>query len=160
MKIGSRILVVDDNADFRKILKIVLEGKGYVVEEAGDGQQALDLMGARSFHMAIVDLDMPRMNGLEFSKRVKAQDPKFPIMMITAYAQFYTPGEILGSGVDAFLQKPVDFVTRKPLVKITTPLCLIVFTCDLCHVRPVSAHARCHFSRLRADTHHIFICEL
>jgi CheY-like chemotaxis protein len=117
MKPGARILVVDDNADFRKILRIILEGKGYAVEEAGDGRQALDLIEGMKFNMAIVDLDMPRMNGLEFSKRVKAQDPKFPIMMITAYAQFYTPAEILASGIDAFLQKPVDFVTLSKAIE-------------------------------------------
>ena len=111
MKPGANILVVDDNADFRKILKIVLEGKGYFVEEARDGQEALELITARKFHMAIVDLDMPRMNGLDLSKKVKAQDPKFPIMMITAYAQFYKPDEILASGIDAFFQKPIDLVT-------------------------------------------------
>lgn len=111
MKPGARILVVDDNADFRKILKTILEGRGYFVEEAGDGAEALTMIDADKFQMAIVDLDMPKMNGLEFSRRVKAEDPKFPIMMITAYAQFYAPSEILASGIDAFLQKPVDFLT-------------------------------------------------
>jgi CheY-like chemotaxis protein len=108
MKAGSKILVVDDNEDFRAVLKQTLESTGYSVIEAGDGQQALDLMKANPVNMAIVDLDMPRMNGIEFSKRAKAANPQFPIVMVTAYAQFYSPGEILGSGVDAFLQKPVD----------------------------------------------------
>jgi two-component system response regulator YesN len=66
-------------------------------------------MAGDTFHMAIVDLDMPRMNGLDFTRAVKKERPNFPVMMITAYAQFYSPGEILGAGVDAFLQKPVDF---------------------------------------------------
>jgi CheY-like chemotaxis protein len=111
MKPGARILVVDDNADFRKIVKTILEGKGFSVQEAGDGEQALALFYASRPNMAIVDLDMPKMNGLELSRRVKAEDPKFPIIMITAYAQFYTPAEILASGIDAFLQKPVDIMT-------------------------------------------------
>jgi two-component system, NtrC family, response regulator HydG len=117
MKPGTRILVVDDNADFRKVLKTILEGQGYYVQEAEDGRQALDLMGTGKFQMAIVDLDMPKMNGIEFSKRVKADNPSFPIMMITAYAQFYSPAEILASGIDAFLQKPVDFATLSKAIE-------------------------------------------
>jgi CheY-like chemotaxis protein len=108
MKVGANILVIDDNTDFRVLVKEVLESKGFSVFEAGDGEQALDLMNRTPFNMAIVDLDMPRMNGIEFSKLAKAKNPRFPIIMLTAYAQFYTPAEILSAGVDAFLQKPVD----------------------------------------------------
>lgn len=109
MKAGSKILIVDDNEEFRVILRTILERKGYVVTEAGDGQEAIERMADASFHMAIVDLDMPRMNGIELTKRVKKDHPGMPVMMITAYASFYSPGEILAAGVDAFLQKPVDF---------------------------------------------------
>ena len=109
MKPGARILLVDDNADFREILKTVLQDKGFQIGEAQDGQEALERMASEVYQMAIVDLDMPRMNGLDFTRAVKRTNPAFPVMMITAYAQFYSPGEILAAGVDAFLQKPVDF---------------------------------------------------
>jgi len=108
MNAGGKILLVDDNKDFRTVLRTALESKGYDIFEAGDGEEALDLMNKTVVHMAIVDLDMPRMNGIEFSKHVKTRKPDFPIIMMTAYAQFYSPGEILSAGVDAFLQKPVD----------------------------------------------------
>jgi CheY-like chemotaxis protein len=109
MKPGSKILLVDDNAEFRSILRTILERKGFIVGEAADGETALERMTADPCAMAIVDLDMPRMNGLELTRRLKGQYPGVPVMMITAYAQFYSPGEILAAGVDAFLQKPVDF---------------------------------------------------
>jgi len=109
MKPGSRILIVDDNAEFRAIIKTILERKGFYVAEASDGQEAIERMAREPFNMAIVDLDMPRMNGLELTRRVKQDYPGIPVMMITAYASFYSPGEILAAGVDAFLQKPVDF---------------------------------------------------
>ncbi len=109
MKPGSKILIVDDNEEFRAILKLVLERKGFVVTEASDGQEAIEKFTVTPFHMAIVDLDMPRMNGIELTKRVKKEYPGVPVVMITAYAQFYSPGDILAAGVDAFLQKPVDF---------------------------------------------------
>ncbi len=57
--------------------------------------------------LAILDLDMPKMNSLEFSKKVKEAAPDFPIIMVTGYAQFYSAAEILSVGIDAFLQKPV-----------------------------------------------------
>jgi CheY-like chemotaxis protein len=109
MKAGSKIIIVDDNEEFRLILRTVLERKGFVVTEASDGQEAIERMSTDPFRLAIVDLDMPRMNGIELTRRVKKDHPGVPVMMITAYASFYAPGEILAAGVDAFLQKPVDF---------------------------------------------------
>lgn len=108
MKLGGRILVIDDNPEARLLLKEILTERGYQILEAGDGEQALDVMSKSLVHMAIVDLDMPRMNGIEFSKRAKEANPAFPIIMVTAYSQFYAPAEILTSGIDAFLQKPLD----------------------------------------------------
>jgi CheY-like chemotaxis protein len=108
LKIGARILVIDDNAEARELLKDILEEKGYSILEAENGEKALEVMSTSLVHMAIVDLDMPRMNGIEFSKHAKSKNPLFPIIMVTAYSQFYSPAEILASGVDAFLQKPID----------------------------------------------------
>lgn len=108
MKSNGKILVIDDNEDTRLLLRESLEAKGYVVLEAGDGQEALEIMSKTALNLAIVDLDMPRMNGIEFSRKAKEENPDFPIIMLTAYSQFYTPTEILASGVDAFLQKPID----------------------------------------------------
>jgi two-component system, OmpR family, response regulator len=104
---GSRILVVDDNQDFREMLGLALRGSGYHVSEAGDGEAALQVLATTTLDMAIVDLDMPKLNGLALSKKIKETMPEFPIVMVTGYAQFYTPAEILSVGIDAFLQKPV-----------------------------------------------------
>jgi CheY-like chemotaxis protein len=107
MKTGSRILVVDDNDDFRVMLATALGSHGFLVSQAANGEEALAAMTDLIPDMAIVDLDMPKMNGLEFSKRVKDAAPNFPIIMVTGYAQFYSAAEILSVGIDAFLQKPV-----------------------------------------------------
>jgi CheY-like chemotaxis protein len=108
MKPGARILVIDDNAEARLLLKDILEGKGYAVFEAVDGQEALEVLERTLVHLAIVDLDMPRVNGLEFTRRAKTGYPQLPVIMVTAFSQFYSPAEILAAGVDAFLQKPLD----------------------------------------------------
>jgi CheY-like chemotaxis protein len=108
MKAGASILLVDDDPDFRLLLRETLEALGYRIHEAGDGREALTVMENEEPDLAIVDIDMPRMNGIEFTKKVKAISPQFPVMMITGYAQLYSPGEIVSTGMDAFLQKPID----------------------------------------------------
>lgn len=108
MKKGPTVLLVDDNEDFREALKHLLVSNGYRVCEAGNGEQAVELMHTEAPDLAIVDLDMPKMNGIEFSRRVKKDWPGFPILMVTAYSQFYSSKEVLAAGIDAFLQKPID----------------------------------------------------
>jgi CheY-like chemotaxis protein len=108
MKPGARILVIDDNDDFRALLKETLEAQGFSVLEAGDGEEALVMMRTTHVNLAIVDLDMPKMNGMDFSRNAKKSNPGLPVIMITAYAQFYSAPDILSSGIDAFLHKPLD----------------------------------------------------
>jgi two-component system response regulator AtoC len=107
MKEGATILVIDDNEVFRKLLAESLTMWGYNAAEAVDGEQALSIIQQFSPDLVIVDLDMPNMNGLEFTKRVKALNPKFPVIMVTAFAKFYTSEEVNESHPDEFLQKPV-----------------------------------------------------
>jgi CheY-like chemotaxis protein len=115
MKTGSHILIVEDNETFRELVQEVFTDHGYRVSEAGNGLEALAVMERASIDLAIVDLEMPVMNGLEFTARAKEKNPKFPIIMVTAYAAFHSPAEILAANVDAFLQKPVPM---DKLVKI------------------------------------------
>ena len=104
----TRILLIDDNEDFRMALKHLLVANNFEVLEAGNGEQALESMHQDLPDLAIVDLDMPKMNGIEFSRRVKKEWPLFPILMVTAYSQFYSSKEVIAAGIDAFLQKPID----------------------------------------------------
>jgi|SRR5437867_1095451 len=107
MKQGSTILIIDDNENFRKLLAETLILWGYNAAEAVDGEQALSIIQQFSPDLVIVDIDMPNMNGLEFTSRVKQINPEFPIIMVTAYARSYKPEEIDASHPDAFMQKPV-----------------------------------------------------
>lgn len=111
MKTGSHILIVDDNADFRKLLKDVLETSGFTVSDASDGEEAIPFIEKGGIDLAICDLEMPRMNGLDFARWVKDHHPHIPVIMVTAYAQFHAPSEILASGIDIFLQKPIQIAT-------------------------------------------------
>jgi len=107
MKTGSHILVVDDDAFFRDLLRDVLSEHGFRISEAVDGQDALKVLASTAIDLAIVDVEMPRMNGVDLVKQIKAKNPRFPIIMITAYATMNMPADLLKIGIDAFLQKPV-----------------------------------------------------
>ena len=107
MKSGSHILIVEDNVPFRELIREIFGYLGYCVSEASNGLEALALMDSNPFNLAIVDLEMPQMDGLEFTKRVKEKNPQFPVIMMTAYAALHSPAEIANAKVDAFLQKPM-----------------------------------------------------
>ncbi|RPI05702.1 MAG: response regulator [Ignavibacteriae bacterium] len=108
MKQGSTILVVDDEDMHRLILKRLLEKKGYTVLDAANGAEGLEVMRTLKVDLAIVDLEMPVMDGLEFTRWVKDITPEFPVIIITAHAANFSPQDILTANVEAFIQKPIE----------------------------------------------------
>jgi CheY-like chemotaxis protein len=117
MKSGAHILIVEDNASFRGLIREVFAYLGYRVSEASNGLEGLEMMDDTLVNLAIVDLEMPKMNGLEFTKRVKEKNPQFPVIMVTAYATLHSPAEIMNANVDAFIQKPVGMDTLINIVE-------------------------------------------
>ncbi len=111
MKLGSRILVIDDQKDFRELMREWIESRGFLFMDAKNGQEGLDLMQSTPADLVIVDLDMPVMNGLDFTVASKKLYPRVPVIMVTAYSPFYSTDEILATGIDAFLKKPIDLDT-------------------------------------------------
>jgi CheY-like chemotaxis protein len=107
MKSGAHILIVEDNRPFREIVREIFGYLGYHVSEASNGFEGLAIMDRMPVNLAIVDLEMPVMDGFEFTKRVKEKNPKFPVIMITAYADLHSPTEIQEANVDVFLEKPM-----------------------------------------------------
>ncbi|MFH0992657.1 MAG: response regulator [bacterium] len=108
MNPGSKILLVDDSDEFRHMVKLTLESKGYTVVEASDGDQGLEQFQASEFAAAVVDYDMPGLNGIDLSKAIKKINPKFPILMITAYSNRLSLEEIFAIGINAYLPKPLQ----------------------------------------------------
>ncbi len=107
MKKGSTILVVDDEEIHRLVINRMLETKGYVVLDAANGAEGLEIMRTLKVDLAIVDLEMPVMDGMEFTKWVKEIDQKFPVIILTGHALDFSPQEILASNIEAFMQKPI-----------------------------------------------------
>lgn len=105
---AKTILVVDDSVSLRQVVKMALTGAGYDVIEAGDGQAALALLDGRPIAMAICDVNMPVLNGIEFVKRVKMINAyKFlPVMMLTTESQEAKKNEGRTAGARAWMVKP------------------------------------------------------
>jgi len=123
----TRILLADDEPDILAVLKKALESAGYVVATALDGAQALDSIRSSPPDLAVLDLNMPRKDGLEVLRALRA-DPIFqhlPVMLLTSAAD--TPSKVAGLdvGADDYLTKPInldEFLARLRMILRRTRL--------------------------------------
>lgn len=101
-----RILVVEDETLLRTQLRERLEERGYSVDTAADGDQGLFLGREYPMDLAIIDLGLPRLSGIELIRRLRALDRTFPILILTARDAWQDKVEGLESGADDYLTKP------------------------------------------------------
>ncbi|WP_297511192.1 ATP-binding protein [uncultured Caulobacter sp.] len=108
-----RLLVVDDYPINRKVIERMLTPLGYEVAEAGDGEGAIEALGQGDFDMMLIDFNMPRMSGLEATRRIRAERrwDKMPIICLTAGVMDDERSEALSAGMDAFIEKPIEMAT-------------------------------------------------
>ncbi|MFN4266480.1 MAG: response regulator [Aquabacterium sp.] len=117
---SKTILVIDDSSSFRTVVKLALQKAGYTVQEAGDGQEAVDKLPGVKPALIVCDVNMPRMDGLTFARHVRNHPVhKFtPIIMLTTESQESKKEEGKAAGVRAWITKPfqpsqlVDAVKR------------------------------------------------
>jgi len=100
------VLIVDDDPDIREILQTIVEVEGHHCQVATDGEMALDLIEKDEPDVVISDIDMPKMDGIELLKRVKAKCNSDVIIM-TGFAPNLSYSEILTMGASDFVQKPI-----------------------------------------------------
>ena len=107
-----RVLVVDDNADMRLSLRMLLTRNGYDAEAARDGQQALEVQRSRPVHVMVTDIYMPLIDGLETIQTFRREFPRVKIVAMSGGGQV-AKGSYLGVasdiGAHATLQKPFSF---------------------------------------------------
>jgi DNA-binding NtrC family response regulator len=101
-----KVLVVDDEEPFRRLLKNELTRKGYAVEVAADGGAALRLLGEAAFDVVLLDVVMPGMDGLSLMKRLKEEGAAPPIIVLTGKATVETAVEAMKNGAYDYLTKP------------------------------------------------------
>jgi len=103
-----RILVVDDEADVRQVLRTALEGRGYRVDEAASGEEALARLASRRYDLLLLDLRMEGMNGVGVMERVRLSRPDLPIIILTGYATLESAIAAVRCGAADYLMKPVS----------------------------------------------------
>jgi DNA-binding NtrC family response regulator len=104
----ARVLVVDDERNIRKNLGLVLEAVGYQVDTAGDGDEALSKCKEQHYDIAFVDIEMPKMGGLDLLRYVRGLKPKMAVVILTAYGTVARSVEAMKLGAVDFLEKPFD----------------------------------------------------
>lgn len=109
MKTTDTILVVDDDRAHRTMLHTLLSGWGYEVNEADDGQTAIEQVHARAFDLILMDVRMIHVSGLEALAEIRVYNPAIPIIIMTAYSSVETAVEALKKGAYDYLTKPLDF---------------------------------------------------
>ncbi len=111
-----RLLVADDEATLLKGIKFNLENEGYEVSTATDGEQALDLARSESFDLILLDVMMPKLDGMEVCRRIR-EFSTVPIMMLTAKSE--DADKLMGfeSGADDYLTKPFNILELKARVR-------------------------------------------
>jgi two-component system, cell cycle response regulator DivK len=115
---GIPVLVVDDNPTNLKLLSYVLSSQGYDVQTAADGSMALEAVRNRRPRLILMDLQLPGMDGLEVTRRLKA-DPAtrgIVILAVTAYAMKGDEERALAAGCDGYIAKPINTRTFPALV--------------------------------------------
>jgi len=115
----SKILIVDDDPAQRKMLHTVLGEESYDVCEAQDGLAAVASVEEAFFDLILLDIRMPRMDGIEALGRIRQLSPGIPVILMTAYASLDTAVNALKSGAYDYLIKPLDIDELKILVRRT-----------------------------------------
>lgn len=110
MSAGHCILIVDDNQMNLKLVRVVLSGEGYEVRTAADAEEALGVLEQWHPSLILMDIQLPGMDGLQLTRRLKAAAATREILIvaITAYAMKGDEQKALAAGCDGYLTKPID----------------------------------------------------
>lgn len=101
-----RLLIIEDDPALRESLSISLTNEGYAVEVAADGEEGLYMATEFPLDAAIIDLGLPKMDGLKVIKKLREQEVEYPIIILTARDQWQDKVEGLEAGADDYLAKP------------------------------------------------------
>jgi len=115
---GKKILVVEDDFDTRYVLSLILRTEGYEVVTAADGECALSVASCERPDLIITDINMPRLNGVELTRKLKLvqETSSIPVLAITAYGPT-TMKKAISAGASACAKKPIVFNEFLPKIK-------------------------------------------
>jgi len=104
----ARVLIVDDDENIRKVLTAILEDEGYIVESVGTAKKAIVKARKKFYNLALIDIRLPDMEGIELLTRMKDTTPKMRKIIITGYPTLQNAVEAVNRGADAYVIKPFD----------------------------------------------------
>ena len=113
----ARILVVDDDESIRKTMKAILEDEGYIVDLAATGSEAIQKTKEKAYNIALLDIRLPDMEGVELLKLIKDTVPHTRKIMVTGYPSMQNAVAALNKNADAYLIKPVNVEKLLNMVK-------------------------------------------
>ncbi len=119
MGMGYRLLVVDDQKGIRRLLQELFQREGFEVEVAADGMEAIELVKSGVPDVILMDMKMPRMNGLEASETILKMNQDVAIIMMTAYGEIEMMKKAVEVGVKKYITKPFDIIVLRDMVKET-----------------------------------------
>lgn len=111
----ARILVIDDDEDFRFILTRTLEKEGYLVQAVGSGAEAIEALKSQNFDLALVDIKMPEMGGRETVKEIRKLDPQLPVLLVTGSPDW--PDRELRAAAQGWIYKPFRLAQLRSMVQ-------------------------------------------
>jgi DNA-binding NtrC family response regulator len=103
----ARILVIDDDESIRKTISTILEEKGYIVETAENGKEAIEKTNIRFYNLALIDIRLPDMDGTELLDQMRETTPRMVKVIVTGFPSLRNAVEAVNKSADAYLIKPV-----------------------------------------------------
>ena len=113
----ARILVVDDDENIRVTIEAILENEGYAVDVAVNGREAIKKSESTAYNLALIDIRLPDMEGIELLTSMKDTVPKVRKIIITGYPSMQNAIDAVNRNADAYLVKPVDVDKLLELVR-------------------------------------------
>ena len=112
-----RILIVDDDESIRKTMQTILEDEGYIVDLATTGNEAIELTQEETYNIALLDIRLPDIEGVELLKLIRDNIPKTRKIMVTGYPSMQNAISALNKNADVYLTKPVGVEKLLSIVK-------------------------------------------
>jgi len=104
----ARILIVDDDENIRKVLTAILEDEGYSAESSGTAKSAIEKTKRNFYNLALIDIRLPDMEGIELLTRIHETTPRMRKIIITGYPTLQNAMGAVNRGADAYILKPFD----------------------------------------------------
>ncbi|MFB0564024.1 MAG: response regulator [Candidatus Lokiarchaeia archaeon] len=113
----AKILVVEDDETVRKVLKKILEEKGYLVDMAETGEKAIEKAEVKVYNLALIDIRLPDMEGTKLLPTMQKTNPKMAKIMITGYPTMRSAIEAVNKGANGYILKPIKIENLLKIVK-------------------------------------------